>query len=98
MQDKLSRKKSCYNKNKYLLKGKLYCKECGHPISVLKSMDGKRRYGSCSFYRKNSKVCTSHSFNYDKFEKLVFDMLDKIERIIIDKDIKFDIIYKLNVG
>lgn len=58
-----------------LLQGFLRCKECGHVISINRSRDDKRKYCVCSFYLAHSKfkLCTPHSCNYDKLEKLVLD-------------------------
>ena len=58
-----------------LLQGFLRCKECGHVISINHSRDDKRKYCVCSFYLAYSKfkLCTPHSCNYDKLEKLVLD-------------------------
>lgn len=67
-------------KNTHLLKGFLYCKECGHSIGINSSKDKKRRYCACCYYTSHSKfkVCTPHSMNYDKLEKAVLDSIAKI--------------------
>lgn len=64
------------NKNKqvkssnYLLKGFLYCEECGHSIGISKRNE-KIAYTGCSYYQRYSKfkVCTPHSMNYQSLEK-----------------------------
>lgn len=74
-------------KNNYLLKGFLYCKECGHSIGVIHSSDKKRRYCVCNYYTSHSKfgVCTPHSMNYDKLEMNVLDNIRKICNQYIDE-------------
>lgn len=59
-----------------LLQGFLYCKECNHKISINHRKDS-RKYCVCSFYQSHSKfkLCTPHSYNYDKLEKLVLNSL-----------------------
>ena len=71
------------NKTIYrLLDGLLYCHECKHKMMICKPRknDGKV-YIVCNYYRMYSKqkLCTSHSYNYDKLEKIV---LDKIRNIL----------------
>lgn len=63
----------------YLLKGFIYCKECGHTIGINKSGNGKG-YIVCNYYRKHSKLnlCTSHSMPYDVLEKLVLKETRKV--------------------
>ena len=60
------------NKNNYLLKGFLFCKECGHAITITKRSN-KLAYTGCCFYQKYSKfkVCTPHSMNYQNLEKAI---------------------------
>lgn len=72
--------------NSYLLKGFLFCKECGHSIGVNNSSDKKRRYCVCCYYTSHSKfkVCTPHSMNYDKLESAVLEELKKIISEYID--------------
>lgn len=74
------------NKNGYLLKGFLYCKECGHTIGINSSGDKKRRYCVCNYYTSHSKfgLCTPHSMNYDKLETAVLEELRKICKEYID--------------
>jgi Site-specific recombinases, DNA invertase Pin homologs len=90
--------------NTYLLKGFLYCKECGHSIGLRRSADKKREYCACNYYTSYSKfkLCTPHSMNYSKLEKSVItemknickkyldcsDFENKIEEAKIKTDIK----------
>ncbi len=58
--------------NDDLLKGLLYCKECGHTIGINKGSNNKK-YCSCNYYKKYSKekLCTPHSIPYDTLEKTI---------------------------
>lgn len=79
-------KNSTQEKNTYLLKGFLRCKECGHSIGVNTSSDKRRRYCVCCYYVSHSKigVCTPHSMNYERLENAVLDELKKICNKYID--------------
>lgn len=70
-----------------LLKGFIYCKECGHAITITRSNDKKRFYCGCSYYRKYSKhgVCTPHTLNYQNLEDAVLNELKKLCRTQINK-------------
>lgn len=60
-----------------LLKGLVYCRECGHRIGFRKV--GSYVYGECNYYLKYKKyqACTSHSIRYDIFEDYVLSDLRK---------------------
>lgn len=67
-------------KENHLLDGLLYCGECGHRISVTaRRKSNKNCYTICNYYRTyiRQKVCTTHSNNYDKLEKIIIDILRK---------------------
>ena len=87
VQELLKKNNNTSNKNTYLLKGFLYCKECNHSIGVHYSNDRKRRYCSCSYYTAHSKykLCTPHSLNYDKLEKRIIEELKYIITKYINK-------------
>lgn len=55
--------------NDELLKGLLYCKECGHTIGINKGSNNKL-YCACNYYKKYSKedLCTPHSMPYEPLE------------------------------
>lgn len=74
------------NKNKHLLKGFLYCKDCNHTIGIITSKDKKRNYCICNYYLSHSKfkVCTPHSINYDKLENIILNELRKIYKEYIN--------------
>ena len=73
------------NKNKnskshdYLFRKFLYCKECGHTISIneykWKKQDEEiiKHTCYCNYYKKYPKynVCVPHKFDYDEFEKVL---------------------------
>ena len=65
------------HKNNHLLKGFLYCNECGHSIGINTSSDKKRRYCACRYYTAHSKynLCTPHTMNYDKLENAILKQL-----------------------
>ena len=60
------------NTKNHLLKGFMFCEECGHAISISTKKDG-RAYINCSYYQKYSKfkVCTPHTMNYFLLEEMV---------------------------
>jgi len=70
-----------------LLDGLLYCYDCKHRISICKprKSDG-RTYIVCNYYRMYSKqkLCTSHSYNYDKIEEHILKMLKTLFTKIMD--------------
>lgn len=62
------------NSNDLLLKGFVYCAECGHKISFRK-ISNKYIYGECNYYLKYKKynACTTHSIKYETLEKLILN-------------------------
>ena len=71
----------------YILSGLLRCYECKSAIGIGKKDNRGYSYGRCQRYVKYSKfkVCTPHSFNYQKLEKKVVDLLRKICTTYTDK-------------
>ena len=84
-----------YNRNKnqgkntqdILLKGFVYCKECGHTIgfrlqktTTKKKGDVVRCYGNCNYWAKHKKydLCTPHSIKYYELESLVLNEVKKM--------------------
>ena len=69
--------------NEYLLRGCIFCKECGHSISINKikwKCKGETKIKNncyCNYYKKYSKynVCSPHKFDYDKLEKIILNDL-----------------------
>ncbi len=68
-----------------LLKGFVYCHECGHRIGFRK-ISSKYIYGDCNYYLKYRKyhACTSHSIRYDLLEKVI---LDEVKKNLAKEDI-----------
>ena len=87
-------------KEKHLLDGLLYCGNCGHRISITsRRKKDNRCYTICNYYRTYMKdhVCTTHSNNYDKLEKIIIKLLTNICLKNMDKEkIKYDILNNLN--
>ena len=71
----------------YILSGLLRCYECKSAIGISKKDNRGYSYGRCQRYVKYSKfkVCTPHSFNYQKLERNVVNVLRKICKIYTDK-------------
>lgn len=66
-----------------LFSKKLFCKDCGHRISVSwksAKYHEKGKCGVCNYYKKYSKyeVCTPHYINYDEFESQMLDYIIKV--------------------
>lgn len=74
------------------LQGLLYCKECGHALTITASKDKKRYYCACSYYRKYSKyhVCTPHTINYHTLETSIISKIISIcqQQFNIDHGVK----------
>lgn len=95
-----------YNRNKnqgkntqdILLKGFVYCKECGHTIgfrlytaTTQKKGEVTRCYGNCNFWSKHKKydVCTPHNVKYYELEELVLnDIKQKCKKYLKTNDLK----------
>ena len=94
-----------YSKNKnrnekshdYLLRGFLFCKECGHTLGIQQSSDKKRNYMICNHYRKYGKnsFCSPHSNRYEDVEELVLKEIRKMCKKCVNKK-KFESILKNN--
>ena len=85
-----------YQKNKnrnvksheYLFRGFLYCKECGHTISINEykwNKQGKeviKHICYCNYYKKYTRhnVCTPHRLDYDELEKTLLKEIKKMCR------------------
>ena len=94
-----------YEKNKnrteksheYLLRGFLFCKECGRTLGINESKDKTRHYTICNHYRKYGKnsFCSSHSNRYEDVEEMVLKEIRKMCKKCVDKK-KFESILKNN--
>lgn len=86
---------SIYSRNKnqgkhtqdILLKGFVYCKECGHTIGFRKQIvktktkgEVTRCYGNCNYWAKHKKygVCTPHNIKYYELEDLILNEIRKM--------------------
>ena len=97
------------NKNKnskshdYLFRKFLYCKECGHTISIneykWKKQDEEiiKHTCYCNYYKKYPKynVCVPHKFDYDDFEKKILRELKKMCKLYL-KTNDFETLLKNN--
>ena len=74
----------------YLLKGFVYCHECGKKVGCSPRIlaEGKVYYFRCSTYTANAKLelCTSHNIRMDIVEKAVNDKIITILNNFFDKD------------
>ncbi len=94
-----------YEKNKnikfdslnILLKGFLYCKECGHRMGINTSSDKKRHYTVCNHYRKysNQNFCTPHTIRYEDLEEAVLKEIKNMCKEYLDTS-RFEELVKNN--
>lgn len=77
-----SRKQTRVKKHDYLLKGLVYCHECGKKmgISPRKLSQGEVYYFRCNTYTANAKLgyCTSHYIRMDVVERIVYSQIQQI--------------------
>ncbi len=100
-----------HNKNKHkhsqdlLLKGLVYCKECGHTIGFrLQKIKTKSKgeilkgYGNCNYWNKHKlyNVCTPHSIKYDELEQIVINDIQTICRKHLDFNVLKSVFEKNN--
>lgn len=71
---------------KFLLKGFLYCKECGHTIGI-NTGSNKKGYCVCNYYKKypSLNLCTSHAMPYEDLEVLILSELKDLFKTL-DKE------------
>ena len=78
-----------------LLRGLIYCKECGHTFGFrAQYQDTKKHgrvcrvYGNCKYWakRKNQGVCTPHSVKYHEIEEAVVNELKNLCNKYIDSN------------
>lgn len=83
----------------HLLDGILKCADCGHNLSITtKKRDGKN-YTVCNRYRKfkaQYRLCTSHSFTYQKIESGLFDIINKTLKAFSTDSLKNEVLKKYN--
>lgn len=83
--------------HEYLLRGFLYCKECGHTLGINVSVNNDRHYMICNHYRKYGKnsLCSPHSNRYEVVEEAVLKEVRKMCKKCVDTK-KFESILKNN--
>ena len=64
-------------KNDYLLRGLVFCKDCGSRMSISHDKSRDRVTMNCATYRRLSKynICTSKYINYRKFEEIILNKI-----------------------
>ena len=79
--------------DKLLLRGLIYCKECGHTFGFRAQEQNTKKYGlvtriygNCNYWakRKKQNVCTPHSVKYNEIEGLVINELRNMCNKYID--------------
>ena len=92
------------NKNRYqqkktkkelLLKGLVFCEECGHTIGfrsvyqTTKNGTVERIYGNCNYFLKHrtKKACTDHSVKYEILEPIILKEVKKNYQQLEKKDL-----------
>ncbi len=80
--------------DKLLLRGLIYCKDCGHTMGFRECVQQTKKYGSvhriygnCNYWakRKKQNVCTPHSIKYQVIEDIVLDNLREIVKKNLDE-------------
>lgn len=81
--------------DKLLLRGLIYCKDCGHTIGFREHLQETKKYGlvhriygNCNYWvkRKGQDVCTPHSIKYQIIEDIVLNNLRKMANIYLDEN------------
>jgi DNA invertase Pin-like site-specific DNA recombinase len=76
-----------------LLRGLIYCKECGHTFGFRAQYQNTQKYGkvcriygNCNYWakRKNQGVCTPHNVKYNEIEEVVVSELKNMCNKYID--------------
>jgi hypothetical protein len=88
-----------------LLRGLIYCKECGHTFGFRAQYQDTKKYGkvcriygNCNYWakRKNQGVCTPHSVKYNEIEEVVVNELKNMCNKYIDSKKLEDSLKKSN--
>ena len=81
--------------DKLLLRGLIYCADCGHTIGFrAQSQNTKKKglvtriYGNCNYWarRKKQNVCTPHSVKYYELESLILDDIRETCKKYLDEN------------
>ncbi len=75
--------------NKYLFSGLLFCKECGHRISILekKNKGNNSHYTQCCLYSKKGKygICNIHRVNYNLLEEDLVNVITNVCKSFVNE-------------
>ena len=78
-----------------LLRGLIYCKECGHTFGFRGQVQKTKKYGNvtriygnCNYWakRKKQNVCTPHSVKYNEIEEAVISELKNMCQKYVDSN------------
>ena len=81
--------------DKLLLRGLIFCKECGHTIGFREHKQQTKKYGlvtriygNCNYWakRKKQNICTPHSIKYQVIEDIVLEELRKMVNEFLDEN------------
>ncbi len=91
VQDMIKTRKGVRTKTyDWLLKGLIYCRECGKKLSVVPQIRKNKTlfYFRCNTYACNAhlKLCTPHSSNLEKTTNIIIDMIKQKCKDILDED------------
>lgn len=89
-------------KEYFLLDGLLVCADCGHNIGIRARRANGKSTTVCNYYRKynkNSRLCTSHGFDYDTLEQGVENEIRKVIHLVSNQNLELKIFkkYKKNI-
>ncbi len=87
-QELIKTKEKTRNKSvDYLLRGLVYCKECGKKLGATIDTHSKTRYLRCSSYATAplQRICTPHFINYEKLESTVIAEIKETCKRYLDK-------------
>ena len=81
--------------DKLLLRGLIYCKDCGHTMGFREHLQKTKKYGlvhriygNCNYWakRKHQGVCTPHSIKYQIIEDIVLNSLRQMCKKYLDEN------------
>ena len=84
----------------FVLKGLIFCHECGHPLSVINRKNAKGDdvlYFICRTYQRNTRagICTSHSIQEQTVTRAVFSKIHELCASALQPDALFSIAYEV---
>lgn len=91
-----SKKSISAPKHDELLKGLIFCHNCGRKLRICYKGEKKKiGYVDCALARGKDKKCRTCNFNYSKFESIVLNQIKEICLLHYDKD-ALKLIYEKN--